>query len=177
MDNNANDSVQVRIETAQGIIIVAVDAARAPDTAANFLRYVDEGLYDGGWFHRTVTKDNQPNDTVRIEVIQGGVNPDRDGERHAPIALERTIVTGLSHRDGTISMARRTPDSAVADFFVCIGDQPSLNFGGARNPDGQGFAAFGQVVEGMEVVRAIQTAPAEGQALTPPVAILSIRRV
>ncbi len=173
----ANGTVQVRIETERGGITVAVDANRAPGTAANFLRYVDEGFYDGGRFHRTVTMSNQPNDAVRIEVAQAGANPDRDGERHAPLALERTAATGLAHRDGTISMARFTPDSAVSDFFVCIGDQPALDFGGTRNPDGQGFAAFGQVVEGMDVVRAIQTAPAEGQRLTPPVAIRSARRV
>jgi peptidyl-prolyl cis-trans isomerase A (cyclophilin A) len=75
-----------------------------------------------------------------------------------------------------ISMARSTPDSAVSDFFICIGDQPSLDFGGTRNPDGQGFAAFGRVIRGMDVVRAIQTAPAEGQKLTPPVPIVSARR-
>ena len=177
MNDQANDTAQVRIETEQGTITVAVDTTRAPGTAANFLRYVDGGFYDGGRFHRTVTMGNQPNDAVRIEVIQAGIAPARDGERFDPIALERTITTGLAHRDGTISMARFTPDSAVSDFFICLGDQPSLNFGGARNPDGQGFAAFGQVVEGMDVVRAIQTAPAEGQKLTPPVAIRSARRV
>ncbi len=139
----AADTVRIRIVTAAGTIEATVDTAHAPGTAANFLRYVDGGFYDGGLFHRTVTSANQPNDAVRIEVIQGGVRPDREDARFPPIPLERTSVTGLAHRDGTLSMARRAPDSAVSDFFLCIGDQPSLDFGGARNPDGQGFAAFG----------------------------------
>lgn len=168
--------IQVRIETELGEIVVSLDDAHAPATVANFLRYVDGEFYNGGRFHRTVTMGNQPNDAVRIEVAQAGANPARDAERFAPLALERTTVTGLRHRDGTISMARFTPDSAVSDFFICIGDQPSLDFGGARNLDGQGFAAFGQVVHGMDVVRAIQTAPAEGQTLTPPVAIRRLTR-
>jgi peptidyl-prolyl cis-trans isomerase A (cyclophilin A) len=173
---NRDGLVHVLIESEQGSIEVEVDAARAPITVANFLRYVDDGFYDGGQFHRTVTMGNQPNDTVRIEVIQAGVNPSRADERFEPIPLERTTLTGLAHHDGAISMARRTPDSAVSDFFICIGDQPSLDFGGPRNPDGQGFAAFGSVVRGMDVVRAIQSAPAEGQGLTPPVRILRVQR-
>lgn len=169
--------VSVQLETAVGIIEIAVDPAHAPITTANFLRYLDSGLYDGGRFHRTVTMENQPMDAVRIAVVQAGPGAERAEERFAPIPLERTITTGLSHQDGTISMARSTPDSATADFFICIGDQPSLDFGGARNPDGQGFAAFGQVTGGMTVVRAIQTAPAAGQTLTPPVGIVRARRM
>jgi peptidyl-prolyl cis-trans isomerase A (cyclophilin A) len=117
-----------------------------------------------------------PNDQIVIEVIQGGINPDRADELAPPIPLERTRDSGLRHRDGTISMARFTPDSAVSDFFICINDQPDLDFGGMRNPDGQGFAAFGQVIEGMDVVRAIQAAPSTGQVLEPPVAITRITR-
>jgi peptidyl-prolyl cis-trans isomerase A (cyclophilin A) len=176
-DSAAGGVVRVRIETALGAIDVAVDAVHAPITAANFLRYVDDGYYDGGRWHRTVTMANQPNDTVRIEVIQAGVNPDRLDDRFDPIPLERTTLTGLAHRDGTISMARSTPDSAISDFFICIGDQPSLDCGGGRNPDGQGFAAFGQVLRGMDVVRAIQRAPADGQRLQPPVPIRTLRRI
>jgi peptidyl-prolyl cis-trans isomerase A (cyclophilin A) len=168
--------VRVLIETERGAIEVAVDPVHAPMTTANFLGYVDGGFYNGGQFHRTVTMANQPNNAVRIEVIHASVNPNRVQERFDPIPLERTSVTGLAHRDGTISMGRFAPDSAIADFFICIGDQPSLDFGGARNPDGQGFAAFGQVAQGMEVVRAIQRAPAEGQKLVPPVRILTVRR-
>lgn len=169
--------VRVLFETALGAIEVEVDAVHAPVTAANFLKYVDAGRYDGGRFHRTVTLGNQPQSPVKIEVIQAGMDPSKEKDDFAPIALERTRDTGLSHKDGTLSMARAGPDSATSDFFVCIGDQPSLDFGGKRNPDGQGFAAFGRVVKGMDVVRKIQAAPADGQSLTPPVLIIRARRL
>src|SRR5688572_718338 len=152
--------VRVRIETDQGDIEVELAAARAPATVANFLRYVDGKFYDGGRFHRTVTPDNQPKNKVKIEVIQGGIDPKREKDEFRPIRLERTRDTKLAHRDGTISMARDGPDTATSDFFICVGNQPELDFGGKRNPDGQGFAAFGRVVNGMDVVRAIQQAPA-----------------
>jgi peptidyl-prolyl cis-trans isomerase A (cyclophilin A) len=90
---------------------------------------------------------------------------------------ECAIATGILHKDGTISMARSGPDTAASDFFICIGDQPSLDFGGARNPDGQGFAAFGRVVAGMDVVRAIHQAPADGQRFSPPIAVTRAFRV
>jgi quinoprotein glucose dehydrogenase len=165
----------VVIETEMGNIEAEIDTVHAPVSAASFLRSVDAGLYDGARFHRTVTPDNQPNNDVKIEVIQAGLAP---GTKDiAPIPLERTSVTGLTHRDGTLSMARRGPDTATSDFSICIGDQPSLDFGGKRNPDGQGFAAFGRVTAGMEVVRKIQGQPSDtGQRLTPPVKILKIRR-
>lgn len=167
----------VRIATELGDIIVTVDSQHAPVSAANFLRYVDSGMYDAGRFHRTVTVDNQPDKAAKIQVIQAGINPRRQHEEFAPIALERTSVTGIKHLAGVVSMARDGPDTATSDFFICVTDQPSLDFGGDRNPDGQGFAAFGRVVRGMEVVRRIQRAKAKGQTLTPPVKILSIRRV
>lgn len=160
--------VRVALETDEGRIVVEVDTARAPRTAANFLRYVDSGAYDKGSFHRTVTPGNQPQSPVKIEVIQASTAA---GEGGTPIALERTSVTGLRHVDGAISMARTTPDSATSDFFICIGPQPELDFGGKRNPDGQGFAAFGRVRQGMDVVRRIQRSKADGQSLTPPILI------
>jgi peptidyl-prolyl cis-trans isomerase A (cyclophilin A) len=169
--------VRVVVETGAGNFVVELDATRAPRTTANFLRYVDGGFYDGGRVHRTVKMDNQPNNKIKIEVIQAGPNPDRAKQEFPPIPLERTTQAGLSHKDGAISMSRTGPDDATADFFICIGDQPSLDFGGMRNPDGQGFAAFGKVVSGMDVVRKIQAAPAEGQRLTPPVPIVKARRV
>jgi peptidyl-prolyl cis-trans isomerase A (cyclophilin A) len=167
----------VRLVTGLGEIDLELDLARAPVTAANFLRYVDAGRYDGGRFHRTVRPDTEVRKDVPIEVVQAGVAPGREAEDLPPIALERTAATGLRHLDGAISMARDTPDSATSDFFICLGDQPALDHGGARNPDGQGFAVFGRVVAGLDVVRRIQQAPAEGQSLTPPVAILSARRL
>lgn len=166
---------RVRLETPFGEIEIELDAARAPVTSRNFLRYVEAGRYDGGRFHRTVTPENQPDKRVKIDVVQAGVSPSREKDDFPPIPLERTRDTGLSHRDGTVSMARDTPDSATSDFFVCVGDQPSLDFGGARNPDGQGFAAFARVVRGMEVVRKIWRSAAAGQRLDPPVPILRAR--
>ncbi|MGI8484504.1 MAG: peptidylprolyl isomerase [Thermomicrobiales bacterium] len=197
---DSQDMIRVQVETTSGDFTVALDSAHAPHTVNNFLQYVDGGFYDGGRFHRTVRTDNNsnagldiketdsgidpkaprgqlPNDEIVIEVIQGGINPARSDEQRGPITLERTSETCLKHSDGTISMARLTPDSAVSDFFVCINDQPELDFGGGRNQDGQGFAAFGQVVEGMDVVRAIQTSPSEGQSLTPAIGIIRITRV
>jgi peptidyl-prolyl cis-trans isomerase A (cyclophilin A) len=168
--------VRVVLQTEKGEIELELEPARAPATVANFLRYVDGGFYAGGVFHRTVKPDNQPQSPVKIEVIQGGGNPAKEGQGFPPIALERTNATGLKHKDGTVSMARDTPDTATSDFFICIGDQPELDFGGKRNPDGQGFGAFGRVVRGMEVVRAIQGSPAEGQRLTPPVRIQKATR-
>jgi len=165
---------RVTIKTEQGDIVIEVDPARAPVTAANFLRYVDAGFYDGSTFHRTVTPGNQPDNAVRIEVIQGGQLP--EDREFPPIPHETTAVTGLRHLDGTISMARDKPGTAASSFFICVNDQPELDFGGRRNPDGQGFAAFGRVVSGMDVVRTIQRLPARGQQLAPPVRILTVRR-
>lgn len=172
--HGGSEKAMVVISTSLGAIEVELDPVRAPATVANFLRYVRGGSYDGGRFHRTVTLQNQPGQPVKIEVVQAGPNPAREREEFAPIPLERTSVTGVRHTDGAISMARAEPDTATADFFICIGDQPDLDFGGKRNPDGQGFAAFGRVVRGMDVVRRIQRCPAEGQTLTPAVEILSI---
>jgi peptidyl-prolyl cis-trans isomerase A (cyclophilin A) len=164
------------VRTALGDLVVEVDEVRAPATARNFLRYVDAGRYRGGAFHRTVTTspDNQPRNAVKIDVVQAGPAP---GTEFPPIALERTRETGLSHVDGAVSMARDGPDTATADFFVCVGAQPELDLGGRRNPDGQGFAVFGRVVSGMDVIRRIHRAPAKGQSLEPPVAILEIVRL
>jgi peptidyl-prolyl cis-trans isomerase A (cyclophilin A) len=169
--------VHVRIETSLGTIEADIDSAKAPRTAANFLRYVDAGAYDHARFHRTVRADNQPNDSVRIAVIQASVDSAHSASERKPIELERTTVTGLRHLDGTLSMARAGPDTATSSFFICIGDQPALDFGGHRNLDGQGFAAFGRVTRGMDVVRKIQASAAEGQRLMPPVTIARIVRM
>ena len=173
----AQELPRVTISTEFGEIEIEIDTVRAPVTASNFLGYVDGGFYNGGRFHRTVHPDNQPNDSIRIEVIQAGINSARSGEGFSSIPLERTNVTGIRHQDGTISMARGGPDSATSSFFICLGEQSSLDYGGFRNSDGQGFAAFGRVIRGMDVVRQIQQRPAEAQTLTPPVGILSANRV
>ncbi len=170
----ASGVVPIVIETTRGVIEADLDSASAPQTVTNFLRYVDAGLYANGTFHRAVRADNQPNDSVRIGVIQGGRAHDVAG--FPPIALERTSVTGLRHLDGTLSMARAGPNTATSDFFICIGGQPALDFGGHRNRDGQGFAAFGRVTRGMDIVRAIQESTVKGQSLVLPIAIVGIRR-
>jgi peptidyl-prolyl cis-trans isomerase A (cyclophilin A) len=171
---HAQSTVPVIIETELGAIEAEIEIGKAPVSGANFLKYVDAGLYDNARFHRTVKPDNQPDNAVKIEVIQAGTAPRT--KQFPPIPLERTSVTGLTHVDGTLSMARNGPDTATSDFSICIGDQHELDFGGKRNPDGQGFAAFGRVTKGMDIVRKIQAAPANGQRLTPPVRIIRIIR-
>lgn len=170
---------RVLIQTELGDITVEVEPARAPVTVENFLKYVDAGHYDGGRFHRTVklNPDNQPNNQIKIEVIQAGVNPEKEKQGFPPIKLERTNATGLKHKNGAISMARSGPDTATSDFFICVGDQPELDFSGKRNPDGQGFAAFGRVVKGMDVVKKIHQSPLEAQRLTPPIKIIKAKRL
>lgn len=172
--------ITVGIETSAGVIEVAVDPVHAPITAANFLRYVDAGMYDGGRFHRAVRRDNQARQDVLIEVIQGGRDPARaKAERgFGAIPLERTSVTTLTHVDGAISMARgNTADSGSSDFFLCVGPQPALDFGGGRAADGQGFAAFGRVTAGMAVVRAIQAGKTnDREQLLDPITIVRVYR-
>jgi peptidyl-prolyl cis-trans isomerase A (cyclophilin A) len=165
------------METEAGIIEVRIDSASAPITATNFLRYVDASLYEGGTFYRVVRANNQPDDSIKIEVIQGGMDPERQDRAFDAIRLEGTDSTGLRHLDGTISMARAGPHTARSSFFICIGDQPELDAGGRRNSDGFGFAAFGQVTSGMDVVRSIQAEPADGQLLVAPILIRSVSRV
>jgi peptidyl-prolyl cis-trans isomerase A (cyclophilin A) len=172
---NGAQNPKVLMKTELGDITVEVFADKAPITAANFLRYVDSKLYDGSVFVRTVTMDNQSKEEIKIEVIQGGQLA--DNKEFPAIPLERTSVTGVKHTDGAISMARGGPDSATSSFFICVGDQPELDFGGRRNKDGQGFAAFGKVAAGMDVVKKIHQLPKESQNLTPPIKIISITRV
>jgi len=166
---------RVVIQTELGNIEVEIDSIDAPITSANFLRYVDLGFYRFSRFYRTVRADNQPDSKVKISVVQAGLDTLRVKD-FPPIKLERTSVTKLSHKDGTISMARNGPDTATSDFFICVGDQPALDYGGKRTPDGQGFGAFGRVLLGMDVVQKIQAGPARRQALDPPVRIFNIVR-
>jgi peptidyl-prolyl cis-trans isomerase A (cyclophilin A) len=176
----AAPSVLVRVQTKFGDFDIAVDVQRAPVTAANFLKYVDAGLYDGGRFHRATRPDNYkaaPPNRPMMEIIQGGTNPEKKGQGFPAIPLERTSITGLKHVRGVVSMARGGPDTATSDFFVLLDDQPSLDFGGKRFDDNQGAAAFGTVVAGLDVVAKIQQQPVEGQNLTPPVTIVSVKRI
>jgi len=169
--------VHLLMRTDLGDVHLAVDTLRAPVTGSNFLRYVDAHLFGGGTFYRSVRMDNQPNDEVKIEVIQGGMDRTRREDQFPPIPLESTDSTGILHTDGVLSMARSGPNSARAEFFITIGDQPSLDAGGARNADGLGFAAFGRVLEGMQVVHSIHARPTRGQNLLTRVGIQFIERV
>jgi peptidyl-prolyl cis-trans isomerase A (cyclophilin A) len=166
---------QVEIITDAGRMIVEVDVAHAPLSACNFLGYVMTGDYDGGSFFRTVvaaTNDN-PNP---IDVIQAATPRGSDDMSRPPIPLERTRDTGLRHVAGAISFARNGPDTASSSIFIVTEDTSSLDFGGGRNSDGQGFAAFGRLKEGLDVARAIQAMPADAEEqLTPPVVIRSAR--
>jgi peptidyl-prolyl cis-trans isomerase A (cyclophilin A) len=159
-----------------------LDLGRAPISGGDFLRYVDRGLYAGGAFYRTVRPDDDPK-PIKIDVVQGGLTD--EGKFLDPIAHEPTNRTGLRHRNGTISIARDGVGTGTAGaFFICIGDQPELDFGGRRNPDGQGFAAFGHVTSGMKLIREMgslktQGPPesSEGESIASPVQILGARRV
>jgi peptidyl-prolyl cis-trans isomerase A (cyclophilin A) len=162
---------RVLITTELGDIEVELDARQAPLTVSNFLHYVHEGFYSDGIFHRTVRLSNQPNNTIKIQVVQAAANPARTNDLAPPIRLERTRDTGMKHGAGTISMARDAADSAQDEFFICVEDEPELDYGGKRNPDGQGFAAFGRVIKGMEVVRKIHESQAREQTLMPPIRI------
>jgi peptidyl-prolyl cis-trans isomerase A (cyclophilin A) len=187
LSSAAAGTITVVMKTSAGDIRIELYPDAAPVTVENFLKYVDGGYYKNARFYRVVRMDNQAQNNIKIEVIQGGLGMDESDSPFAPIAHETTRKTGLLHRDGVISMGRLEPGTASSEFFICINDQPELDFGGQRNPDGQGFAAFGQVVEGMETVRLIQSMPTEmpqgeqleytsGQILIDPVVIFEINR-
>lgn len=176
---------RVEMRTGAGIIVIAVFDARAPLSAGDFLNYVGAGAYDGGRFFRVVRPDTDRKRPPHIDVVQGGARP--GSHSWAPVKHESTAMTGLRHLDGTVSLTRDAPGTGSGnEFFVCVGAQPELDFGGHRNPDLQGFAAFGQVVAGMDVVRRIWRMEAHGhsaeavtvgQILTEPVPIISARRI
>lgn len=167
---------RVVLTTELGPIVLELEKERAPITTANFLRYVAAKRFDGIGFYRAVTV------APGFGLVQAG---QRDGAKlYPPIAHEPTSKTGLTHGDGTISMARAAPGSAVADWFIMIGASPAMDANPAAPGDNLGFAAFGRVVEGMEIVRQIQAAPTDpnqgegvmkGQMIAKPVKILTAR--
>jgi len=178
-----DDVANVLMTTSEGEIEIELYLDGAPITAANFLRLVEGGYMNGSTFYRTVTYAND-NGSPRIEVIQGG--PNQGDGPFPPIAHETTEQTGILHTDGAISMSRGGVGTASTEFFICIGDQPGLDYGQPRNADMQGFAAFGKVVRGMDVVRAINNSPTDetsyseytrGQQISEPVVIESVVRI
>ena len=165
---NLPDIVKLRIETEFGAIVVALDHKHAPVTTTNFVRYADDHRFDGTTFYRTARNKWAP----KQGFVQGGIA--HSAKRLLPpIRLEPTSETGLRHVEGTISMAHSTPDTAMGDFVLCVGAQPGLD---ARSGGDKGYAAFGRVIEGMDVVRRILAAPAAGERLTPPVTIVRVSR-
>lgn len=172
--------VRVRLATAAGDIVIELATAQAPVTTGNFLRYVDQGRYDGSTFYRATRAPGAPD----YGLIQGGLNGD-PARSLKPIRHEPTTRTGLTHKDGTVSMGRFAPGTAASDFFILIGDAPGYDADPTAPGDNLGFAAFGQVVEGMDVVKAILARPVatkggagvmQGQMLKAPVRILTARR-
>ena len=171
---------RVRVQTGKGTILLELAEDKAPITAGNFLRYVDSGRYDGSTFYRA----SRAGGTGATGLIEGGLQNDPK-KLLAPIAHESTQATGLRHVDGTVSMARDAVGTATADFFICIGPSAYLDADPSRPGDNAGYAAFGQVVEGMDVVRAILASPTggvarnpvmQGQILDPPIPITSMKR-
>lgn len=165
------------IETRAGDIEVELYPDQAPLTVAAFLSYIDSGYYRNSSFYRVLNVDNQPMDAPKAELIQGGLYASRRKRPEVPgIPHESTDKTGIKHLDGTISMARTEPGTAGTEFFICLGDQPGFDYGGINNPDKQGYAAFGRVVHGMDVVRKIYGFPEDDQRFEPPVPIYTIRK-
>ena len=170
------------LQTTVGTIHIELYSEKAPISVANFLRYADDGYFNNTSFYRAVRYEND-NGSPKIEVIQGGIG---DGERAYPMIMhESTNISGLKHLDGTLSMSRGAVDTATSDFFICIGDQSGLDFGASRNSDGLGFAAFGRVTSGMDIVRKIHQMPSDkltdnsyvkGQLINNPIIIKTIQR-
>ena len=172
-----NPNPVIFISSTKGDIVVELYPEQAPVTVENFLKYVDSDLFNPATFYRVVTMENQPENKVKIEVIQGGLWYTDTLLMFESIPHETNGVTGLKHEHGTLSMARNEPGSATSEFFICINDQPSLDYGGSRNPDEQGFSAFGKVIKGMDIVKLIHQSPNENQMLTPLIEIISIKRL
>ena len=168
--------IPISMETELGPIQLELYPDRAPITVSNFLRYVDENRYEDFHFYRVVHMENQPDNYVKIEVIQGGLGFDKHPMELPTIIHETTDKTGIRHLNGTLSMARLEPGTASSEIFICINDQPELDYSGKRNPDGQGFAAFGKVISGMDVIRKIQLLPETKQMLDKVVKVNSIQR-
>lgn len=169
----------IAIETRLGDIEVELYIDKAPESADAFLSYIDSGYYKNAAFYRVLNQDNQPIDAYKAALIQGGIwRTNRKLFASLPgIKHETTKQTGILHKDGTISLARQEPGTATTEFFICIGDQPGFDYGGENNPDKQGYAAFGKVIKGMNIVRTIYDRPEDEQAFTPPIIIFDIVRL
>ena len=169
----------VEISTRFGDIEVELYPKQAPVTCAAFLSYIDSGYYKKSSFYRVLVDEDQPSYAPKSEIIQGGIWKTNNEllQKIPGIQHETTAQTKLSHTNGTISLARQEPGTANTEFFICVGDQPGFNFGGENNPDGQGYAAFGKVVKGMDVVNRLYAAPERDGQFTPQIYITGFRRL
>ena len=167
---------RIEIQTSIGDIEVELFPAQAPKSVASFLSYVDSGFYKHTSFYRVLNDENQPSDAFKSEIIQGGLWGLGRNKKLPGIPHEPTNQTHIQHKDGTISLARLEPGTATTEFFICVGDQPGYDYGGENNPDGQGYAAFGRVIKGMDVVKKIYNQPEDDQYFTPRVPIYDIVR-
>ncbi len=166
---------RITIVTEAGDIEVELYPQKAPLTVASFLRNVREGYYDRSSFYRVLNLQNQPSNAPKTELIQGGIWQKKNKPSNTVnIPHEPTSITGLRHIDGTLSMARTDTGTASTEFFICVEDQPGLDYGGPSNADGQGYAAFGRVVKGMNIVRKVYNKPEDGQYFIRPITIFRI---
>jgi peptidyl-prolyl cis-trans isomerase A (cyclophilin A) len=154
------------MDTPAGVIIAEICTDRAPLSSQNFLRYVDKGLYRNAAFYRAARPENDEREP-KIRVIQGGIDSTCRNAPLPPVAHESTRVTGLTHVDGALAAVRWEPGTASSEFFIVVGETPELDHGGARCPDGEGFAVFGRVLEGMPVVRRINAERTGTTSLIP----------
>jgi peptidyl-prolyl cis-trans isomerase A (cyclophilin A) len=170
---------RIKIQTRVGDIEVELYPEKAPKSVAAFLSYVDSGFYKNSSFYRVLNDENQPSNAPKSELIQGGIwrTNYKKSSSLPGIPHETTQQTGILHKDGTISLARQEPGTATTEFFICVGDQPGFDYGGEDNADKQGYAAFGKVVKGMDIVRQIYRSPEDEQAFDPPVDIYNIVRL
>jgi peptidyl-prolyl cis-trans isomerase A (cyclophilin A) len=167
----------VEIQTKFGNIEVELYPDNAPKSVAAFLSYVDSGYYKNTSFYRALNDDNQPTGNTETAILQGGTWQTKPAIKLPGIPHESTLQTKLTHKDGTISLARQAPGTASTEFFICIGDQKGFDYGGSNNPDGQGYAAFGQVVKGMDLVKQFYRHPTNDDQLQQPIDILNIVRL
>lgn len=173
------ENPHIQIQTKFGDIEIELYPKQAPKTVAAFLSYIDSGYYKDAAFYRVLRADEQPTNAPKSELIQGGIwQTDYKLSTKIPgIEHETTQQTKILHKNGTISLARLEPGTANTEFFICVGDQPGFDYGGANNPDGQGYAAFGKVVKGMQVVKSIYDAPESDGELDPLVYINKIKKL
>jgi peptidyl-prolyl cis-trans isomerase A (cyclophilin A) len=172
-----NGNIRVEIETGEGDIVIELYLKKAPQSVKAFLEIIDKGYYKNCSFYRVLNNDNQPSNAPKAELVQGGLwNRTKKRPELPKVVHETTQQTGLHHKRGTVSLARESPGTATSEFFICMEDQPGLDFGGENNPDGQGYAAFGRVIKGMDVVNKIFRKPESDQYFDPPVPIYSIER-